>query len=103
MRSVIPADVHAVDGAVILDVREPSEHLRAHIEGTIDIPLGELVARVDELPRDTTVYVLCHVGGRSAQAVQYLEAQGFDAVNIDGGIVDWHQAGLPWTLAGSEG
>jgi rhodanese-related sulfurtransferase len=95
MRSVTPADVHAIDGAVILDVREPREHEQAHVEGTIDIPLGELVARIDELPRDTTVHVLCHVGGRSAQATQYLEAQGFDAVNIDGGIVEWYRSGLP--------
>ena len=95
MRSMTPADVHAIDGAVIVDVREPREHEQAHVEGTIDIPLGELVARVDEVPRDTTVYVLCHVGGRSAQATQYLEAQRFDAVNIDGGIVEWYRAGLP--------
>ena len=95
MRSMTPADVHAIDGAVILDVREPREHEAAHVEGTIDIPLGELVARIDEVPRDTTVYVLCHVGGRSAQATQYLETQGFDAVNIDGGIVEWYRAGLP--------
>ena len=95
MRSMTPADVHAIDGAVILDVREPREHEAAHVEGTIDIPLGELVARIDEVPRDITVYVLCHVGGRSAQATQYLETQGFDAVNIDGGIVEWYRAGLP--------
>ena len=100
MRSMTPADVHAIDGAVIVDVREPHEHQRAHIEGTIDIPLGELVARLDEVPRDTTVYVLCHVGGRSAQATQYLETQGFDAVNIDGGIVEWYRAGLPVAVGG---
>jgi rhodanese-related sulfurtransferase len=100
MRSMTPADVHAIDGAVIVDVREPHEHERAHIEGTIDIPLGELVARIDEVPRDTTVYVLCHVGGRSAQATQYLETQGFDAVNIDGGIVEWYRAGLPVAVGG---
>ena len=82
-------------------MREPRELAQAHIEGTLDIPLGELVARVDEVPRDTTVYVLCHVGGRSAQATQYLEAQGVDAVNIDGGIVEWYRAGLPVTLGGA--
>ena len=100
MRSMTPADVHAIDGAVIVDVREPHEHQRAHIEGTIDIPLGELAARIDEVPRDITVYVLCHVGGRSAQATQYLETQGFDAVNIDGGIVEWYRAGLPVAVGG---
>lgn len=101
MRSTTPNDVHAIADAVILDVREPGELAQARIEGTLDIPLGELVERVEEVPSDTTVYVLCHVGGRSAQAVQYLESRGVDAVNIDGGIVAWHRAGLPVTLGGT--
>ena len=100
MRSITPNEVHALDDVVILDVREPHELAQARIEGTIDIPLGELVARIDEVPRDTTVYVLCHVGGRSAQATQYLETPGFDAVNIDGGIVEWYRAGLPVAVGG---
>ena len=101
MRSTTPNDVHAITDAVILDVREPGELAQARIEGTLDIPLGELVERVAEVPSDTTVYVLCHAGGRSAQAAQYLEARGVDAVNIDGGIVAWHRAGLPVTLGGA--
>ncbi|MFB9307583.1 rhodanese-related sulfurtransferase [Agromyces hippuratus] len=101
MRSTTPNDVHAVADAVILDVREPGELAQARIEGTLDIPLGELVDRVAEVPSDTTVYVLCHAGGRSAQAAQYLESRGIDAVNIDGGIVAWHRAGLPVTLGGA--
>ena len=102
MRSMTPADVHAIDGAVIVDVREPREHEQAHVEGTIDIPLGELVARIDEVPRDTTVYVLCHVGGRSAQAAQYLEGNGFDAVNVTGGILAWYRAGLPVVMGDAD-
>ena len=101
MRSTTPNDVHATSDAVILDVREPGELAQARIEGTLDIPLGELVERVAEVPSDTTVYVLCHAGGRSAQAAQYLESRGVDAVNIDGGIVAWHRAGLPITLGGA--
>ncbi|WP_139417828.1 rhodanese-like domain-containing protein [Agromyces laixinhei] len=101
MRSTTPDDVYAITGAVILDVREPSEHAQARIEGTIDIPLGELVERLAEVPGDSTVYVLCHVGGRSAQAAQYLEAQGIDAVNIDGGLVAWYRAGLPLVHGGA--
>lgn len=100
MRTTTPNDVHENADAVILDVREPHEIAQARIEGTIDIPLGELVERVAEVPTDTTVYVLCHVGGRSAQATQYLESIGVDAVNIDGGIMAWYQAGLPITLGG---
>ena len=99
MQQTTPAEVHAIDNAHILDVREPDEVVRARIEGAQHIPLGSLVERMDEVPRDRTVYVMCHVGGRSAQATQYLEAQGIDAVNVTGGIVAWYRAGLPVMLA----
>ncbi|MDR6906897.1 queuine tRNA-ribosyltransferase [Agromyces sp. 3263] len=98
MQTATPAEVHTVDGAHILDVREPDEVAQARIEGAQHIPLGSLVERLAEVPRDRTVYVLCHVGGRSAQATQYLESEGFDAVNVTGGIVGWYRAGLPVTL-----
>ena len=95
MQTITPADVIEADDAYILDVREPDEVAQARVDGAQHIPLGSLVERIDELPRDRTIYVMCHVGGRSAQATQYLEGQGFDAVNISGGIVAWYRAGLP--------
>ena len=101
MRSITPNEVHDLDDAVILDVREPDELAQARIEGAIHIPVGELVERIGEVPRDTTVYVICHVGGRSAQATQYLEANGIDAVNVTGGILAWYRSGLPVTLGGA--
>ncbi|MCD5346455.1 rhodanese-like domain-containing protein [Agromyces sp. H3Y2-19a] len=101
MRSLSPAEVHATDDAYLIDVRDEAEVAQARIDGAHHIPLGELVARLDEVPRDRTVYVLCHVGGRSAQAVVYLEQHGFDAVNIDGGIVGWYREGLPVELGGA--
>jgi len=99
MQQTTPADVHDTADAHILDVREPDEVMRARIDGAQHIPLGSLVERIAEVPRDRTVYVMCHVGGRSAQATQYLEAQGFDVVNVTGGIVEWYRAGLPVVLA----
>jgi queuine tRNA-ribosyltransferase len=51
--------------------------------------------RVDEIPRDRTVYVICHSGGRSMQASMWLAAQGFDVVNVLGGTADWAANGLP--------
>lgn len=99
MQQATPAEVHALADTHILDVREPDEVAQARVDGTQHIPLGDLVERLDEVPRDRTVYVMCHVGGRSAQATQYLEAQGIDAVNISGGIVGWYRAGLPVTIA----
>lgn len=97
-QEVTPAEVHALADAHILDVREPHELEQAHVAGAQHIPLGSLVERLDEVPRDRTVHVMCHVGGRSAQAAAYLESQGFDAVNVSGGILAWYRAGLPVTL-----
>lgn len=75
---------------VILDVREPWELEIASIDGALSIPLGELTARVAELPRDKPLAVMCHHGGRSAQATAWLRNQGFDrAVNVAGGIDAW--------------
>ncbi len=102
MQNITPAELHAAADAHILDVREADEVAQAHLDGSQHIPLSELAQRLDEVPRDRTVYVMCHVGGRSAQAAQYLEANGVDAVNITGGIVAWYRAGLPVTMGGAE-
>ncbi len=95
MQLIEPAELAAIDGAVIIDVRQPEEYEAAHVAGSRLVPLGELVERMGELPTDGTLYLLCRSGARSAQATAYLEAQGFDAVNVNGGIIAWHEAGLP--------
>jgi queuine tRNA-ribosyltransferase len=101
MKSISPTEAHAAPDAWILDVREDDELARARIEDAHHIPLGTLVERLGEVPRDRTVYVMCHAGGRSAQAAQYLSTQGVDAVNVSGGITEWYRAGLPLTLGGT--
>jgi rhodanese-related sulfurtransferase len=82
---------------VLIDVRERDEWLEGHVHGAHLIPLGELSARLDEVPKGRPVYVMCHSGGRSAQAATLLSASGFDAVNVDGGITAWQHAQLPAT------
>ena len=82
------------EGLVILDVREPVEWDHAHIEGAVHIPLSLLPVRYGELPAGQTL-VVCKVGGRSAQAVMWLQQQGYDAVNLDGGMLEWADAGRP--------
>lgn len=82
------------EGLAVLDVREQVEWDHAHIEGALHIPLGELVQRLDEVPTTQTL-VVCKVGGRSAQATAWLTQQGRDAVNLDGGMLDWADAGRP--------
>ncbi|MFD0163386.1 rhodanese-like domain-containing protein [Streptomyces decoyicus] len=83
----------------LLDVREDDEWDAGHAEGALHIPMSEFVARYGELteaaPEDGKVYVLCRVGGRSAQVAQYLIQQGVDAVNVGGGMQAWEAAGRP--------
>lgn len=79
---------------VVLDVREPEEWAAGHIEGAVHIPLSLLPVRLGELPAEQTL-VVCKVGGRSAQAVMWLQDQGWDAVNLAGGMLDWEAAGRP--------
>ena len=78
---------------VVLDVREPVEWHHGHIEGATHIPLREVPERLAEVPTDTQVLVVCKVGARSAQATGYLLQNGVDAVNLDGGMLDWEAAG----------
>ena len=79
-------------GLQVLDVREDVEWRHGHIPGATHIPLHQLPGRLEELP-DQQLLVVCKVGGRSAQAVAWLGAQGRDAVNLDGGMLDWAAAG----------
>ncbi|WP_193613198.1 rhodanese-like domain-containing protein [Nocardioides lijunqiniae] len=82
------------EGLAVLDVREPVEWAHGHIEGALHVPLMELPQRLADLPREQTL-VVCKVGGRSAQAVGYLVEQGYDVVNLDGGMLEWEAAGRP--------
>ncbi|MBB6627853.1 rhodanese-like domain-containing protein [Nocardioides sp. KIGAM211] len=80
------------EGLAVLDVREDVEWDHGHIEGAVHVPLMELPQRLDEVPVGQ-VLVVCKIGGRSAQATGYLVQQGIDAVNLDGGMVEWAAAG----------
>ena len=58
------------EGTPLVDVREPDEYVAGHVPGAILLPMSEIAERVDEVPADGTVYVICHVGGRSLQGRQ---------------------------------
>lgn len=72
--------------AYLLDVREPSEFRRDSINGAVNIPLGELRARMTELPRDREIWVNCEVGQRAYYACRILTQHGFRARNLSGGF-----------------
>ncbi|HEU5420955.1 MAG TPA: rhodanese-like domain-containing protein [Streptosporangiaceae bacterium] len=83
------------DGAWLLDVREDDEWVAGHAPGATHIPLGQLSGRAAEVPQDTTIYVICRSGARSARAAVALSGAGWDAVNVAGGMQDWAAAGRP--------
>ena len=81
---------------VILDVREQDEWDAGHIPGAVFMPMGEVPARLSEIPTDKTVIVQCRSGNRSSQVTDFLVKQGFTNVhNMTGGINAWQGAGLP--------
>ena len=90
---VLSADLPA--GVFLLDVREDDEWTAGHAPDAVHVRLGELGARVDELPRDREVYVICRSGARSAYAAQALTAGGVHAVNVADGMTGWAVAGRP--------
>ena len=86
--------------AFILDVRQPEEWNQAHIPGATLIPLGQLEKRMDELPKDKEIVIICRSGGRSAMARDILIDRGFKRVtSVEGGMNAWQDAGYP-TVSG---
>jgi len=94
MKSITPTDFSRLDDAVLVDVREPDEVAEVRVDGAVLLPMSSITDHLDELP-EGPVYVLCHAGGRSAKVTQFLEAQGYDATNVEGGITQWQAEGLP--------
>ncbi len=78
------------EGVWVLDVRQPWEYEKAHLEGSTLIPLGELSGRLGEVPQGVRIACLCHHGMRSARACSILVQRGYSHVyNIKGGIDAW--------------
>ena len=91
------------DGSFVLDVRQPDEYIEGHVPGAVLIPLNDLAARQDELPKDRPLLVVCHSGPRSARAVEALRAAGYDAINVVGGTKAWMEAGFPVAAGPADG
>jgi rhodanese-related sulfurtransferase len=92
-------DVSELPGdAVLLDVREDDEWKAGHIDGAQHVPMNQVpqhVAQDQTLPPDRPIIVICKMGGRSAQVTAWLNQQGYDAANLDGGMLAWATAGRP--------
>ena len=73
----------------ILDVREIHEYAAGHIPSAENFPLSTLGSDFSKLDKDQKYYVICQAGGRSAKAYDFLDAEGFDVINVEGGMNNW--------------
>ncbi|MFC3039399.1 sulfurtransferase TusA family protein [Virgibacillus xinjiangensis] len=86
LRSKLDGD----EDITVLDVREPAEYAFGHIPGAVNIPLGELEGRMEELDKDKDIHVICRTGSRSDLAAQKLAEKGFGKVtNVIPGMSKW--------------
>lgn len=86
------------DETLVIDVREPDEFVGplGHIAGAELVPLRELAGALGAIPRDKPIVTVCRSGGRSAQAFVLLKRAGVERVaNLTGGMLRWHENGLP--------
>ncbi len=93
MKTIDPQEVQARleagEKLSIIDVRESDEVAEGKIPDAMHIPLGLVEFRMNELDKDKEYLVVCHAGGRSARAVQFLESYGYNVTNINGGMLAW--------------
>lgn len=93
-------------GAVVLDVREPEEWVAGHIDGAVHVPMNQVPDRIAHQPGplspETPIVVVCKVGSRSAHVTAWLNRNGFDAVNLDGGMLAWAGSGRPMICENGE-
>lgn len=97
-RQVSPGDVPArvKEGTIVVDVRATSEWRSGHIAGSLHVPLGRLVAQLEDKPHSQPVVLVCESGSRSAIGASLLTAAGFtDVTNLTGGIAAWRREGMP--------
>lgn len=87
----VPAD------AQLIDVREDDEWAIDHAANAVHIPMSDFTGRIGEVDGARDIYVICKLGGRSAQVAQYLDEklEGANVYNVDGGTDAWREAGLP--------
>lgn len=96
-QSIQPSQVAALQasGALLIDVRESGEFRSGHASGAKLIPVGQIAGKVNDLPKERQIIVMCQSGMRSQQAASLLAKNGFAVLNVSGGIVNWRRSNLP--------
>jgi glyoxylase-like metal-dependent hydrolase (beta-lactamase superfamily II)/rhodanese-related sulfurtransferase len=105
---VLECDVDECEGllgdAFVLDVREPEEYASGHIPGALNLPQADLASRLQEVPHDRSVVVVCEAGVRSYRSAQFLQQAGFEHVtSLRGGTADWRASGRHLTGGNGNG
>ncbi|MDD7739626.1 MAG: ATP-binding protein [Lachnospiraceae bacterium] len=87
MRSITIEELEKTDcfKRCIVDIRPEEQYQRGTFPGAVNIPMEQFEKRMAEIPKEKTVYLLCHTGDRSRACTEKLEAEGYDAINISGG------------------
>ena len=94
--ATVAAQIETGDSHVLLlDVREEEEWRFGHAPGALNVPLSTLPSGVDTLDRSRRIVCVCRSGNRSSKATEWLRRQGFDAVNLAGGMNVWSSFGHP--------
>lgn len=78
------------DNITLIDVREPVEFAAGHVAQAVNVPLSAIDTY--DGAKDEAVYVFCRSGNRSQQAAHILSDMGYQPINVDGGILNWHGA-----------
>lgn len=101
----VPSVTHAglPDNAQLIDVRERDEWDLGHAPRAVHIPLAELVSRLGDLPSSRPLVVTCRSGERASRAVAFLNANGYDAVTLVGGMLSWKIANRPMAISAGSG
>jgi rhodanese-related sulfurtransferase len=99
--SVDELEERLVEGARLIDVRQPYEFDEMRVSGAVLVPLATVPDNVDAFRSEEPVYVICKTGARSARACEFLAAQGVEAVNVAGGTLAWIRSGREY-VSGDE-
>ncbi len=88
-------ELYQQEDVFVLDVREQFEWNEYHAPNVTLIPLGGLSSRLNEVPKDKKIVVVCRSGNRSQEARDILLAAGYNATSMAGGMLDWYASGFP--------
>jgi rhodanese-related sulfurtransferase len=84
----------AAESTVVFDVREQDEYMRLHIPNTISLPITRLMQEVNDLSKQTDIYLVCRTGRRSLRSAQMLRNMGYANVKVlSGGLLGWEASG----------